>query len=163
MMGMGDGHRFQRRLGYRCSVLWVFRPCQIEPCKPCICTLWTPLPKHWPTQTRMGFGRNGVVRTQWSNARRCARIARDRNGYWKGTSNPAVTQSATHGCCALSRWTKPSSTHGCKQDTWTNPSSIRQTMERHKVVQSALSLLIWRWTDWNGYFARNTRTPAQRP
>ena len=24
MMGMGDGHRFQRRLRYRCSVLWVF-------------------------------------------------------------------------------------------------------------------------------------------
>ena len=27
MMGMGDGHRFQRRLGYRCSVLWVFQSC----------------------------------------------------------------------------------------------------------------------------------------
>src|SRR2546422_2197084 len=76
----------------------VSRQCKIEPCKPCICMLWTPLPKHWPTQTRMGFGRNGVVRMQWSNARRCSRIARDRNGYWKETSNPALTKSATHGC-----------------------------------------------------------------
>jgi len=88
-MGMGDSHIFQRWVGYRCSVLWVFRQCKIEPCKPYICMLWTPLPKHWPTQTRMGFGRNGVMRMQWSNARRCSRIALDRNGYWKETSNPA--------------------------------------------------------------------------
>jgi len=27
VMGMGDGHRFQRRLGYRCSVRRAFRAC----------------------------------------------------------------------------------------------------------------------------------------
>src|SRR5215510_6573322 len=98
MMGMGDSHIFQRRLAYRGGVQRVFRQCKIEPCKPYICMLWTPLPKHWPTQTRMGFGRNGVVRTQWSKARRCSRIALDHNGYWKETSNPALTKSAIRGC-----------------------------------------------------------------
>ena len=34
VMGMSDGDIFQRRLGYRGSVLWGFPPSSIDVCKP---------------------------------------------------------------------------------------------------------------------------------
>jgi N-terminal domain of reverse transcriptase len=65
------------------------RRCRTELCKRYTCKPWSPSLKRSPTQTPMGLGRNGVVPTPWSNAQRCSRMAPDRNGYWKGTSNPA--------------------------------------------------------------------------
>src|SRR5262245_41846890 len=98
VMGMSDRYRFQRELGKRGSVLRGSRQCKIEGCKRCICKPWTPLPKHKPTRTRMGSGRNDAVPMQWRSVIRCLQTAPDHNGYWKGTSNPASTASVIPGC-----------------------------------------------------------------
>ena len=134
-----------------------------EPCRPSTCWLWTPSRKHWPTRTRMGFGRNGVARTQWSNAATVLSnstrpqwiLEGDIKSCFDKISHDWLLSHIPMDKTILHKWLKA----GYMDKSVLYPTD--DGTPQGGIISR--SWPIWRWTDWNGYFARNTRTPVQRP
>ena len=90
---MGDGHRFQRRLGYRCSVLWGFRRWK------------TPSPSGRLARCSTPSTRKRVVVARPAPAPHATRTLRGRRARWGVQSATSTGSSRPPSVASMRRWT----------------------------------------------------------